>query len=335
MTLVSIVTPSYNQAAFIEVTLRSVLAQDYPEIEYLVVDGASTDGSPAIIRSYADRLAWWISEPDSGQAEAINKGLRRARGEIVAWLNSDDLYLPGAVNQAVTALQADPSLVFVFGDALSIDSDGRPINHLSFGNWGLSELASFRIICQPAVFMRRDALVNVGWLDPAYHYMLDHHLWLRLARLGPILHIPQLWAAARQHPGAKNVSQAAGFARESFAVLAWMQAQPDLAAWIARHPRQVKAGVYRLQGRYLLDAGQPGAALRAYARALVARPGYVLKHAHRMLYALLLAVGARSLAQRLSEANASRRRLPPLPDLQSWSGLRLNMPDSPEGHHQA
>jgi glycosyltransferase involved in cell wall biosynthesis len=153
--LVSIVTPSFNQADYLEQTIQSVLAQDYPWIEYIIIDGASTDGSVEIIERYAGRLAWWVSEPDRGQAEAINKGLQRANGEIVAWLNSDDLYLPGAVSRAVAALQANHALGLVYGDALTIDAQGRPIHSLVFGEWGLEELIRFRIICQPAVFMRR------------------------------------------------------------------------------------------------------------------------------------------------------------------------------------
>jgi glycosyltransferase involved in cell wall biosynthesis len=294
--LVSIITPSYNQAAYLEQTLRSVLDQDYTPIEYLVVDGASTDGSPEIIQRYADRLAWWASERDAGQAEAINKGLCRARGEIVAWLNSDDLYLPGAIAQAAAALEANSSLGMVFGDAVTIDPQGKTLNRLSFGDWGVAELLRFRIICQPAVFMRRGVLEQAGLLDPDYHFMLDHHLWLRIARLAPVRHIPAVWAAARYHPGAKNVAQAPGFARETLRLLEWMQAQPDLAPRLQADRRRIEAGAYRLQARYLLDGGQPGPALRSYGKALVRDPGYTLQHTHRMIYALLSLVGGQGLA---------------------------------------
>ncbi len=105
---VSIITPSYNQARFIEQTIQSVLSQDYPNLEYLIVDGGSSDGSLEIIRRYSSQLAWWVSEPDHGQTDAINKGFAHAHGEIFAWLNSDDTYLPGAVTHAVAALQAHP-----------------------------------------------------------------------------------------------------------------------------------------------------------------------------------------------------------------------------------
>ena len=324
--LVSIVTPSFNQAAFLEDAIRSVLAQDYPALEYLVVDGGSRDGSVEIIRSYAGRLAWWISEPDEGQAAAINKGLARARGEVVAWLNSDDLYLPGAVSQAVAELQAAPDAGLVFGDAVTIDDKGRPLNQLRFGDWGLPELMSFRIICQPAVFMRRSALEQAGQLDPSYHFMLDHHLWLRIARNTPVRHVPALWAAARHHAGAKNVAQAPGFGRDAYRILAWMQSEPDLAPLVARNRRQVLAGLHRLNARYLLDAGLPGEALNAYGQAFLARPAYALRHWHRMVFAVFCLVGAGRLGSRLNNLQKGRERraraeLSRLPGLAGWPGL--------------
>jgi hypothetical protein len=294
--LVSIVTPSYNQAAFLEKAIQSVIDQDYAPIEYLIVDGGSSDGSIKIIQKYAGHLAWWVSEKDSGQAEAINKGLKRAKGEIVAWLNSDDLYLPGAIRGAVTALQANPDLGLVYGDAITVDQEGQPINKLLFKDWGLNELMGFRIICQPAVFMRRAVLEKAGYLDPSYHFMLDHLLWIKIARLAPIQHIPTLWAAARHHPEAKNVAQAPGFGQETFRILEWMESQPDLAKLVAADRKRVEAGAHRLNARYLLDGGQPGPALRAYWRATLASPGFALKHWHRMVYAGLSLVGGKGLA---------------------------------------
>ena len=327
--LVSIITPSYNQANFLEQTIRSVLAQEGVNIEYLIVDGGSTDGSQDIIRRYASQLAWWVSEPDHGQAEAINKGLQRANGDYVAWLNSDDLYLPGAVSAAVSILEANPELGMVFGDAITINSQGRPLNRLSFGDWGLDELMGFRIICQPAVWMRRSLLEKVGYLDPSFHYMLDHQLWLRIARVASIRHTEAIWAAARQHPDAKNVAQAPGFGKETLRIRAWMETQPDLETRIARKKHAMDAGVHRLNARYLLDGGLPGPALKAYGRAILAQPGFALKHWHRMLYALLSLLSGPKLAEQFFAPWYYRLRpdrkpdLSNFPALKSWPGLLL------------
>jgi glycosyltransferase involved in cell wall biosynthesis len=293
---VSIITPSYNQADFLESTIRSVLEQGYPELEYCVVDGGSSDGSQEIIRRYASRLAWWVSERDRGQAEAINKGFARASGEIIAWLNSDDLYLPGAITQAVAVLQANPDLGMVYGDAITIDPQGRPLNILAFPDWKLQDLLAYRIICQPAVFIRRSVLEKGGYLDLNYHYMLDHHLWLRLASQAPFLHQPRLWAAARHHPQAKNLSQAPGFGREALRLLDWIQKQSDLAPLAAQNIRRVKAGAYRLNARYLLDGGLSAQALRSYARAFLYGPAYTLQHWRRVLYALASLITGPKLA---------------------------------------
>jgi hypothetical protein len=300
MPLVSIITPSYNQARYLEQTIQSVLVQDFPSLEYIIVDGASTDGSQQIIEKFADRLAWWVSEPDQGQADAINKGLRRATGEFVAWLNSDDLYLPGALNAAVQAFEANPAAGMVFGDAITIDEKGVGLNPLVFGDWGLRELMRFRIICQPAVFMRRLALEQAGGLDPSYHFLLDHHLWIRIAQRAPVRHVAASWAAARHHLAAKNVSQAAGFGQEAFRILRWMEDQPDLQQPLQADRLRIEAGAYRLNARYLLDGGQPAASLRSYLQALWRSPRFALQHWRRMLYAIASLAGAGSMADRYS-----------------------------------
>ncbi len=296
MSLVSIITPSYNQAAFLERTMQSVFDQDYQPLEYIVIDGGSDDGSLEIIRKYNDRLAWWVSEGDNGQAEAINKGLARAKGETIGWLNSDDIYLPGAVSAAVAALEREPQVGMVFGDAITIDARGNPLKPLAFGEWGLLDLMCFRIICQPAVFMRRSALEAAGPVDATYQYLLDHQLWIRMARLAPIRHIPTAWAAARHHPSAKNVAHADGFGQEAFRILEWMQSQPDLADLVSTHRRRITAGAYRLSARYLLDGGLPAPALKAYTHALWLSPAFAMQHWRRIAYALACVLGGKKVA---------------------------------------
>jgi glycosyltransferase involved in cell wall biosynthesis len=320
--LVSIITPSYNQAEYLEITIRSVLAQEYPNLEYIVVDGGSTDGSVEIIQKYAKRISWWVSEPDQGQADAINKGFRHAKGEFVAWLNSDDLYLPDAISEAVAALQADPSLGMVFGDAVTIDPVGNPLNKLAFGDWGLSDLMRFRMICQPAVFMRHNVLRQVGYLDENFHYMLDHHLWLRIANVSRVKHIAKLWAAARHHPAAKNVSLAQKFSAETYQVLDWMMSQPDYAPKMKTNHRQILGGAHRLAARYYLEGGKNWDALRTYGKSLFYWPGYAIKHWHRMAFAAASVIG---FGKFVDINKFSRRQPPELDDgrLQNWPGLNL------------
>lgn len=289
--LISIITPSYNQAAYLEQTLRSVLEQDYQRIEYWVMDGGSTDGSREIIETYAPRLAGWVSEKDRGQADAINKGFAHSSGEYIAWLNSDDLYRPGAIRNAVQALQADPSLALVFGDVQSMDSQGRVFNRMRYGNWNLADLMAFNILGQPGVFMRRSALEAAGYLDLSYHYLLDHQLWLRVAGQGGMKYLPVELAAARIHAEAKNVAHAAEFGREAYAIQDWMQTQPGLQALYAANQRRIRAGAHRINARYLLDGGQAAPALRAYWKSLLHHPPTALREGHRMLYAGLALLG--------------------------------------------
>lgn len=302
--LVSIVTPSYNQAAYLEQTLTSVLEQDYPRLEYLVVDGDSTDGSVEIIRKYADKLAFWVSEKDSGQAEAINKGLSRAKGELVAWLNSDDYYLPGAISAAVKAFQENPDVVLVYGNMLAVDENGNTINALKYNQLSLEDLLCFQIIGQPAVFFRRAALEKAGNLDASYHFLLDHHLWLRIALQGKILHVDETWAAARYHAEAKNRARAAEFGREAFRTLDWAKSRPGLAEAVSSVERRARASAHRVDARYLLDGGQPRAALKAWFHALVIHPPTALARLNILVSALLRLSGL----DRLREIYLQRRQ---------------------------
>lgn len=301
-----------------------MLAQqdDTFRLEYLVVDGGSTDNSLDIIQRYAVHLAWWVSEADNGQAEAINKGFRHANGEFIAWLNSDDLYLPGAISNAIIALQSNPALGMVYGDALTVDFHGSPINRLVFGDWGLPELARFRIICQPAVFMRKSVLDKAGYLDTSYQFMLDHHLWLRIASLAPVQHIRGLWAAARQHAGAKNVAQAAGFSRETMQLLHWMQTQPEFSSLFKQGNRKIIGGATRLSARYYLDGEQPWEALKTYARAFYYYPAYTLQHWHRIIYAILCLMGGKNLSDWYNH-HRKKVDLSEFTGLENWHGLCL------------
>jgi len=294
---ISIITPSFNQVEFIEHTIRSIFAQDYPELEYIIVDGGSTDGSVDVIRKYADRLTWWVSEPDKGQADAINKGFRRASGDIVAWLNSDDMYAPGVFSDVNAVFEANRDIGMVYGKAVSFDHDGSPLNELQIGDWSLKDLVTFHIICQPAVFMRRSVLEQAGYLDDGYHMMLDHHLWLRIAQRTKIHHVPRLWAFARHHAEAKNVSQAPKFGEEAFKILEWMTTQPDLAAIVAANHRTVMARIYRFKGRYLLDGDLAWAALGAYTHSFYFHPQIALQEWHRIAFAKLRLLGFGRLRQ--------------------------------------
>lgn len=204
--LVSIVTPSFNQARFLEETIRSVLEQDYPAIEYIIVDGGSDDGSLEIIQRYAGQLTWWVSEPDRGQTDAINKGFVRARGDILAWLNSDDTYLPHAVAEAVNYLRSQPQVGMVYGDANLVDETGQIIGRFPAAQTDYRRLRQGYVhIPQQASFFRADLWRRVGPLDPTFYFAMDYDLWVRLARLAPLVYQPRLWANFRLHGDGKSV----------------------------------------------------------------------------------------------------------------------------------
>ena len=204
--LVSIITPSFNQAPFLEATIRSVLEQDHPYLEYIIVDGGSTDGSLEIIQKYSNQLSWWVSEKDMGQTDAINKGFSHAHGELLAWLNSDDTYNPGAVSAAVKVLENNPTTGLVYGEANFIDENGDTFGAFPAAQTDLQRLRRGYVhIPQQAAFFRADIWKRVGPLDPSFYFAMDYDLWVRIATIAPILYTRQLWANFRLHAQGKTV----------------------------------------------------------------------------------------------------------------------------------
>jgi glycosyltransferase involved in cell wall biosynthesis len=203
--LVSIVTPSYNQYEFLEETIRSVLEQDYPALEYFIIDGGSTDGSVEIIKKYEAQLSGWVSEPDQGQTDAINKGFLRSSGKYMAWLNSDDIYQPGAISSAVEFLQHNPGVGLVYGDADLIDGSGRKIGRFNAKQTSYQRLMRGGVyIPQPAAFWRRDLWERSGHLDTSLYFAMDYDLWVRFSKLASIKYCPELWASFRIHGDGKT-----------------------------------------------------------------------------------------------------------------------------------
>ena len=217
---VSNITPTRNQAAYLEQTIRSVLTQVWPGLEYVIVDGASTDGTVEILRRYGDRLRW-ISEPDRGQADAINKGIRITRGEIVAYLNSDDFYELDAVRRVVEVFESDPGVDLVYGDCYYQD-DRQGIRKVERSKPATAEdlLRVGNVIGQPAAFFRRQALERAGLFDERYTFALDFDMWVRLLRGGRARHLPVPLATFRVHAESKTVTQQARATEELLDILA-------------------------------------------------------------------------------------------------------------------
>lgn len=210
---ISIVTPSFNQAAYIEETLLSVHNQEYAVFEHIVMDGASTDATVEILKKYSSAPGWeylrWISEPDHGQSHAINKGFRMVTGDIIGWLNSDDVFDPGCFSTVLKMFEMNPDIDFVYGDYRIMNGNGKTLmvkKEIDF-DWNIM-LCGLNYIAQPNVFFRRTVFDKVGYLNDALHYVMDYEFWLRAASNGlRFRHVPQTFAACRWHLDAKTVSR--------------------------------------------------------------------------------------------------------------------------------
>ncbi len=218
---ISVVTPSYNQGNYIEETIRSVLLQSYPNLEYVIIDGGSTDNSVEIINKYEAWLTYWVSEKDRGQSHAINKGLKHATGDIFHWLNSDDQFTQGALEAAARAVRSEPDAVAWAGSCARVDPDGRILSVVRPQGLTKDELANWATnqIYQPACFIEMETLRDIGGLDESLYIAFDFDLWLKLADKGRLAKVDSELAKAIVHPEAKTQADHHLIAYEHVAVL--------------------------------------------------------------------------------------------------------------------
>ncbi len=272
--VISIVTPSFNQAPYIEETIRSVLLQGYPNLKYIVIDGGSTDGTVEILRKYSPFISHWRSEPDHGQSHAINKGLSECEGEWFNWLNSDDYLLPGALWAMARAAKGCPECHIVSGVTRNLRM-GR-ITESYRSTWrGEFPASLFTLgVNQPGSLLRRDAVVQAGGVREDLNYVMDLDIWIRLAlkgtSIGP-LRIPDAVAVYRYHEASKTCAGEDVFALEEFAVLhdlfrsasdrAFFPQLDDLRRSCSAHPSRFEAGVFAKASAWMPE--------RAYADRLL------------------------------------------------------------------
>lgn len=249
--LVTIITPAYNRASFLDETIQSVLSQDYPYLEYIVLDDGSTDNTLQILEKYRNRIVL-ESHPNLGEARTVNKGLSMAKGDIISIVNSDDPLLPGAIRTSVTVLQENPDALAAYPDWNEIGPHSEFIQQLKLPDYDIHNmLMGFSIGMGPGVFIRRHAIEKLGMRDTRFKYVGDLDLWLRLALNGKLIHIPQPLATHRLHPDSASVTDRGPLlAGELIDLVYKIYAQPNLTADLRRAQNHVFSQAYYAAAHY-------------------------------------------------------------------------------------
>lgn len=262
MPLVTIVTPSLNQGRFIRRTIESVLSQDYPNVEYWVFDGGSSDETLDILRSYGERIKW-VSEPDRGQAHAVNKGWLRAQGEILSWLNADDVLKPDAVTIIIATFQTDARLATVYGQCTFIDEDDNELGFYETQPYSYRNLVTGAddFLPQPATFVRKDMASEVGFLNEEFQYVMDFDFWLRLGMHHPMVFLDTPVASLRIHQSSKTGSIIYKFAPELVQVYEKLFANSDFPVQLRAKEDIAWFNLYHRAASYSFWGGKPTQAL--------------------------------------------------------------------------
>lgn len=285
----TVVTPAYNQADFLRDTIESVLAQDYPNIEYVILDDGSTDDTPNILAEYGDRIVW-KSQKNIGQTPTINKGWAMTRGEVITWLNSDDtFYSSTSAGEGMEYLISKPAVGIVFGDSMFTDADGTEIERtrpvVDFAYEKMVTMCE-NSISQPSAFIRREIVEKVGELDPKFYYFMDWDFWLRAGIYFKIEHTDAIWSTYRLHPESKTVAQSKKAAPELEYMYKKYFARDDVPANIRAIENQAMMNMYFTSGGYYLKGGDAEKASEMAKRAFEVNPAgrTQLGSLHKYLY---------------------------------------------------
>ena len=268
----SIVTPTLNQGQFFEQSIRSVLLQGYPNLEYFIIDGGSTDETIDIIEKYEKWITYWISEKDQGQTQAINKGFKETSGEIVAWLNSDDFYTAEALSIVGSAFLNLSDVDLIYGDMLEIYEDRGVIKMIKGREFCRVDLIRFKFIMQPTCFWRRTLFDKIGYLDESYHYVFDLEYWIRAGLSMSIKYLPETLAFFRVHSKAKTQQNNTNSTMEGIRLFGKLFSNPRLPPDIKNLKGRVLQHWYERLGFQYIDYGDFRKARMPFLKAVFFAP---------------------------------------------------------------